>query len=196
MKGSGTAADPYIINTSAGDTQFTDAQLALHKPGYRYSDSNGDDPPRRRRKTTYRDPLGRETGSSESNDALAGLTPSERARAEQMIADSNAWKNDASQYSTADPQTGMATRAIPASSATGDRWPLAAGAGNPCTSNGRPGTLVKSEDGSCLVCQVEPIRATRADAVTPRSMTAEEAQPARDAAYQQYCDEIRNAWRG
>jgi hypothetical protein len=52
---------------------------------------------RRSRRWQERDPLGRESSSGiseEENDALDGLTPSERARAERIIADSNAWRTD------------------------------------------------------------------------------------------------------
>jgi hypothetical protein len=176
MKGDGSRENPYVITTSANDDIFAD-----HKPGWRTDDG------KRRRKTVERDPLGREKASFEED----ALSPGEIARREWITDTENAWKNDASQYSSADPQTGMATRAIPTTSASGDRWPLSAGEGSVCMSNGRPGKLVKSDDGSSLVCAVEPIKATRAD-----SMTAEEAQPVRDAAYRQYVEQMQNAWKG
>jgi hypothetical protein len=184
MQGDGSRENPYVITTSANDTSW------LHRPGYRLAaDGDDDDPPRRRRKTVERDPSGREKASFEED---AALSPGEIARREWINDTSNAWRGaDASQYSSADPQTGMATRAVPASSASGDRWPLSAGEGSVCMSNGRPGKLVKSDDGSSLVCAVEPIKATRAD-----SMTAEEAQPVRDAAYREYVEQMQNAWRG
>jgi hypothetical protein len=176
MQGGGSRENPYIISTSVNDTGW------LHRPGYRLSDnSNDDDPPRRRRKTTERDPMGREKAAFEKD----ALNATEVAYRDYLSDTQNAWRTDAVL-----PNQGASTRAIPASSATGDRWPLSAGAGNPCNTNGRPGKLAKSEDGSCLVCAVDPIQATRADA-----MTAADAARINTAAYEEMCTQLREAWR-
>jgi hypothetical protein len=192
MQGDGSREHPYIIGA-----QFSDAELARHKPGYRFADDTttheteeSHHTTRRRRKTVFRDPLGREAGRSESNDALlAGLTPGQAAPTLWMDTVSNAWRTDDA-------------RVIPTSSAKGDRWPSSAGEGNPCMTNGRPGTLVKSEDGTCLECNVVPIQATRSGASLPNvprsrldSMSAADAARINDAAYEQYVNELRDAWR-
>jgi hypothetical protein len=220
LRGSGTAADPYIINSGLG-------QLALdsYRPGFRYGDADrsasemarqermlqdseawrtdsnrstcypiedpgqglgaGSDPwpkRRRRRKSQIRDQMGREAGtiSEEEND-------SEIAR-QEMISDAcNAWRK---------PPVAAALDAV-----SGDRWPLSAGEGNPCTTNGEPGVLVKSEDGSCLVCKVKPLGSTRGGASKgdaappPRSMTTDEAAKINTEAWRAYVDQLQNAWR-
>jgi hypothetical protein len=145
---------------------------------------------RRRRKTIFRDPEGREQGSSESDDA-ALMNDTERAFKEMLHDTQNAWRR------TDD------MRAVPTSSATGDRWPLSAGEGNPCMTNGRPGTLVKSEDGTCLECSVVPIQATRSGRSLPNvprtrldSMSQEDASKITDAAWREAVEQSQNAWRG
>ena len=219
LRGSGTAADPYIIDSGLG-------QLALdsHRPGFRFGDADRsagemarlermlqdseawrtdgnrytsaiEDPGpglgarsdpwlkrRRRRKSQIRDPMGREAGtiSEEEND-------SEIAR-QEMISDAcNAWRK---------PPVAAALDAV-----SGDRWPLSAGEGNPCMTNGQPGVLVKSEDGSCLVCKVKPLAATRSGASKgdaappPCSMTTDEAAKINTEAWRAYVDQLQNAWR-
>jgi hypothetical protein len=191
-------------------THFTDALLALHRPGYRlladadrgddYSKGNApggqlpDDDEwiklrrrRRRARAQLRDPMDREAGSiEEENDSAP--TAAEIARAEMIDSMTNAWRRVDD------------TRAIPTSPGVdGDRWPLSAGDGNACMSNGRPGKLVKSEDGSCLVCELTPLDATRSgrsagDSV-PQSMTAADAAAINDQAWREYVTEMENAWR-
>jgi hypothetical protein len=186
-------------------TQISDAELRMHRPGYRLLDSNGesdDDPPRRRRKTVERDPMGRERATFEE-DALAGLTPSERARAERMIADSEAWRTppvnfDAGVgYSNSDPPgTGMPTRAIP--TMPSGAYPLSAGENNPCSKDGVPGRLKRV--GEWLVCETTPVGATRSGrsagdtASPPRSMSQEDASKITTAAYDAMVADLQ--WRG
>jgi hypothetical protein len=185
---------PLIITTSLGDRQFTDADAAMHRPGYRLTDGSTTTEEEhhvthRRRKTVYRDPSGREAGTSESD----AMNDTERAFKEMLDYNANAYKGDAAVNNQ-----GASTRAIPASSATGDRWPLSAGAGNPCMTNGAPGVLVPSADGTCLVCSVAPLQATRADATgaaPPRSMTAADAAAITGQAWREYVTEVENAWR-
>jgi hypothetical protein len=199
MKGTGTAADPYIINTGA--TQFSDAQLALHKPGYRYrfnddtvTTEEEHHHTRRKRKTIYRDSEGREAGTAETGDAI---NETEKAYSEMLDHLHNGWKTppatDAGVGYAANGYEGMPTRAIPTMPA--GAYPLSAGEGNLCSKDGSPGRLKRV--GEWLVCETTPVGATRADSA-PRvdSMSAEEAQPIRDQAYEQYVNEIRNAWRG
>jgi hypothetical protein len=175
MKGDGSRENPFII----GRAQLSDAEAALHRPGFRNDTTTEEEEhTHRRRKVTYKDPLGRETGSSETDDALAGLSPSERARAERMIADSNAWRGDATL-----PNQGAATRALQEVPSPGGRFPPEA-EGQSCDLDGRRG-IVKN------ACHPLPaIGPTRAD-----SMIAAEAQPARDQAYQSYLDDLHSAWR-
>jgi hypothetical protein len=201
-------------------SQFTDAQLAAHRPGFRYADANGDNTysqgnapggklpddewerhERRRRRSkrwVERDPMGRLSGeiSEEENDhALDGLTPSELARAEMIMDTSNAWRNPVDQIPVQDDLL----KTVPP---RGGFWPLSTGIGTPCDRDGERGTLQLDPEGSgFLVCQVaQRVAPTRSGTSKPSlpgtdSMTAEAAQPIRDQAYQTYLDELHSAWR-
>jgi hypothetical protein len=70
---------------------------------------------------------------------------------------------------------------------------LTAGEGNSCTIDGRPGTLIR--EGDWLFCR--PSRRGGAADMLPRKrfMTHDEAQPIKDEAYLEYCDELTNAWK-
>jgi hypothetical protein len=189
MRGSGTAADPYIIET--GLRQLDDAALALHRPGWRTDASTayqqgdpgpglgaGDDPWVRRRRRPHDDPD--DDISEEENDSrFDGLSPGAVARLQWMDTQSNAWR------------TPPVADAQPAGA-----YPLNSTykAGDPCTDGGRPGVLVEKD--GWLVCQAKPIAATRSGRSRGDSMSAEAAQPARDAAYQSYVDSVLNAWKG
>jgi hypothetical protein len=183
MRGTGTSDDPYIINTSAGDI------FADHKLGWRTDDG------KRRRKTIYRDRLGRETGSSESNDSL---NPTEVAYSEMLDDLQNAWRTDASGYSNV-PGENAVGRALEMVPPRGGYYPASAGVGSTCNVDGRAGSLQPAGNGQLYCRPLPPIGATRADAAgdsVPRSMTAEEAQSLRDAAWREYVEQTQNAWKG
>jgi hypothetical protein len=68
--------------------------------------------------------------------------------------------------------------------------------GDPCTRDGAKGRLVRR--GEYLYCETEPPQPTRADSLPPappRFMDAAQAQAIRDAAYEEYCSYIRDAWK-
>jgi hypothetical protein len=83
------------------------------------------------------------------------------------------------------------------------RYPISAGEGNPCTINGEIGTLQR--EGDYLVCRATPIGPTRSgesagDAVlTSRAaldaISVEQGQAIKDAAYNEMCAELRDAWK-
>jgi hypothetical protein len=193
MRGSGTAADPYIL----GQWPTTDA-CAANKPGYRYADASstyqtedpgpglgaGDDPfdrpRRRRRRAQMRDPMGREAGtiSEEENDSLAGLSPSERARAERALENSQAWRTDA--------------RALQATPAPGGYYPTTAGVGAACMLNGEAGVLQPDPDGSgFLVCKV----VNRVGPTRSGTSAGDSVNDARTEAWKEMCEYTFNAWR-
>jgi hypothetical protein len=122
------------------DAAFSDAQLAMHKPGYRTSTA--------------------------VNDAAAHTAYDEYVR---NLGD--AWRS-------CDAQPMGALRYEPGREGQG------------CTINGAPGTLQRR--GDWLVCV--PTTNSNSDAV-PRALDAVDAQRIRDAAWQEYCERTRNAWR-
>jgi len=72
-------------------------------------------------------------------------------------------------------------------------YPLSAGAGTACTIDGRPGRLVKSDDGDWLVCK--PVN-TRTDALpTGPIYDAAEAARIKEAAWREMCAVQDQAWR-
>jgi len=151
----------------------------------------------KRRKVVERDPMGRVRSTFEEeeeeedaarfgvNDALALHKPGyryntdaaafaqQRAYAESVQRLCDAWKQ-----TDASPPVGA--------------YPLSGGEGNPCTIDGRPGVLVKTDDGNWLTCR--PV--SRTDAL-PIGLVydAPEGQRIKDAAWRQMCDEKANAWR-
>jgi hypothetical protein len=66
-------------------------------------------------------------------------------------------------------------------------------AGDPCTENGRQGVL--RERNGYLYCETRTPEPTRADAMPPRTMTADQAQAIKDRAWREMVDDISNAWR-
>jgi hypothetical protein len=64
--------------------------------------------------------------------------------------------------------------------------------GDPCFDQGGRGRLVNR--GGVLFCELEPMPTTRADAV-PRTMSVQDAQRIKDAAYAEYVERISNEWR-
>jgi hypothetical protein len=174
---------------------LTDAEAALHRPGFRdaatyetedpgpgLGDGNDpfDRPRRRRRKAQMRDPMGREAGtiSEEENDSLAGLSPSERARAERALEDSQAWRTDA--------------RALQATPAPGGYYPTTAGVGAACMLNGEAGVLQPDPDGSgFLVCKV----VSRVGPTRSGTSAGDSVNDARAEAWKEMCEYTFNAWR-
>jgi hypothetical protein len=200
-------------------SQISDAELRMHRPGYRLAaDSDDDDDRRRRRrKTVERDPMGREKATFEE-DAHAGLSPGTAARALWMDEMSNAWRTppvtlDAGVgYSNSDPPgTGMPTRSLEMVPPRGGYYPASAGVGSSCMIDGQSGSLQPAGNGQLYCRPLPAIGATRSgrsagDAqrpVTggngvdpPRSMTAEDAAAINGEAYAAMVAELNTAWRG
>jgi hypothetical protein len=196
MRGSGTPSDPYIL----GQWPVTDA-YAANKPGYRYADSGTTEETehhvtRRRRKTVYRDPEGREAGTAETGDAM---NETEKAYSEMLDHLHNGWKTppvnfDATATSSRKPEEAAITRSLREIPPPGGWFPIEA-VGQVCDINGVRGTVVR--EGEHGVCRPGPVVGpTRADAA-PRvdTMDAATAQRIRDEAYAEYCSELENAWR-
>jgi hypothetical protein len=166
---------------------LTDAQAALHRPGFRDSSTyptedpgpGGELPPelrRRRRKTIYRDPQGRER----SNDSL---TEAQIARMEMIDSMTNAWR-------TAD------TRALKDLPEPGGRWPLdVSRMGEPCDSNGSPGTLQPDPTGKFLTCVVTKGPGPTRAGASMQNPPGDSVNDARTEAWKQMCEYTFNAWR-
>jgi hypothetical protein len=209
MRGTGTAADPYIL----GQWPVADA-YAANKPGYRYADASStsystgdpgpgdgagsdpwDRPRRRRRRTQAREPLGRESGSTvteEENDSLAGLSASERARAEWILSDAQAWRTTDAQVTDLSP-----LRDVPP---PGGLFPPSA-EGQVCDLTGARGVVTKGTDGRCYCRPLPAIGTTRADsaagdAAPPRTMSQEDATRINDQAWREAVADLHNAWKG
>jgi hypothetical protein len=194
MQGDGSREHPYILGT-----QFSDAELARHKPGYRFSDDTvtteeEHHQTRRKRRTVYRDPQGREQGTAETADAM---NATEQAYSEMLDDLQNGWKKppvnfDATATASRRPEKNAVGRALEMVPPRGGYFPASAGVGSTCNVDGVAGTLQPAGVEGQLYCRPSaPIGATRVD-----SMTAEQAAPLRDAAYQEMCAQLRDAWRG
>jgi hypothetical protein len=184
--------DPHLLAST-----FSDAELAAHRPGYRFADGSTTTEEEhhvthRRRKTVYRDPLGREAGSSESNDSR---NETEVAYAEMLDHMNNAWRTPPANFdaaSMAPEAVGMPTRSLRSIPPPGGYWPLEA-EGQVCDLNGVQGTVVREGD-HCVCKPKAALRATRADAVPP-SMTQDQASKITSAAYDEMLADLHSAWR-
>jgi len=124
------------------DAMTIDAELALHRPGYRSSVTVNDD-------------------------------EAAKAYREYVSDQANAWKKRDAQPRCA--------------------YPRAAGVGTACTINGAPGVRVESDDPQWLVCK--PVSRGSDAVVPPTTMGAATAQHIRDAAWREYCERTRDAWK-
>jgi hypothetical protein len=109
----------------------------------------------------------------------AAYDAKEKAR-DEMVADlTSAWKRG-TRYDEQQPPLGAFRKG------------LGLNAGDRCMVNGRGGRLVERD--GWLWCKPTEIGPTRRDAI-PHTMDAEQAQKIRDQAYQDYCNELADAWR-
>jgi hypothetical protein len=168
MRGSGTAADPYIISTSAATppTPLRTRRSATSPVADAAAITLA--------KVETEKAIARETaafidshrpGWRGSTDTI-DFSASDAAYDARKLADSEAWRRQ----DAAEQPLGA--------------YPMSAGIGNACTIDGQPGTL--QPDGAWLVCR-PTAGPTRADAMTG---------DARDVAYREMCDQLTNAWRG
>jgi hypothetical protein len=184
--------NPYDCNGLLKDgrtvhVRFRDAERARNG-------EDDDDERRHRHKVTTYDPMGRLVATYE-HDAL-------RASPNQLFdstgrlvaarpgfvgtAASQRIRDEAYQQSKRELSDAWKQPSIPAGA-----YPLSSGEGTACTINGAPGRLVR--EGEWLVCKPTRTDAAPRDPRAPISMA--DAERIRDAAYQQMCDEMQNAWR-
>jgi hypothetical protein len=129
------------------DFGLTDA-LALHKPGYRFGDAQGES-----------------AKLSAYDEMCRDLT--------------EAWRHPVRDEP-----------AIPVGA-----YPISAGEGRACTTNGQPGRLVKSAGGDWLTCEPDRLDLSRSDSVPPRMIDADESWRIRSEAWHRMLDEQAEAWR-